>query len=164
MFRDNNVTGTEYTLGVPSGEYRIWVKAISAYDNSSGLWSRPVEFSVVEFDDTSQPEESPVDVVLTGKSDFVLTWMVDRVTETGHDEKAKQDAVAETAQMMARASVSRDVIGIASNGHAVGIASSASEVLDQSYELLNNLMTPLGQTSPITSVLDFTRAEEHKHD
>lgn len=62
VLRENAATGTSHTFAtaLSSGDYRVWVKAIDADSNSfqSGLWSRPLDFSVADTDERSRANDS----------------------------------------------------------------------------------------------------------
>ncbi|MEZ6041530.1 MAG: CHRD domain-containing protein [Planctomycetaceae bacterium] len=64
VIREDQLTSTSFTSSSPLsvGSYRVWVKAIDAQSNlfSSGWWSRPISFQVV---DAATPEGS--DALLT---------------------------------------------------------------------------------------------------
>ena len=155
VFRDNNLTATEYTIDVPSGEYRIWVKAISADDDFSGFWSRPVEFSVTQTKDRLQQGKSPLDVMLIDTVSFLPTVTPDVLPANRHDEDVTKDTVAENAEVNDSETEMQSSISISSVDHDVVLGSQAGEVPDHSHELLDNLMTTLGETAPRTCVLDF---------
>lgn len=54
VIRRDNLTGTSFTTSsaLTAGTYRAWIKAIDATSNafSSGLWSRPFDFTVAASD------------------------------------------------------------------------------------------------------------------
>ncbi|MCP4784404.1 MAG: hypothetical protein GY878_12710, partial [Fuerstiella sp.] len=160
VFRDNNLTATEHTLDVSPGEYRIWVKAISAADNFSGFWSRPVEFSVARVDDRLQQEKSILDVMLIDKASFLPTVMRGLLNENRHDEDVTKDTVVQNVEVNDSEAAEQSLISISSVDHDVVLGSQAGEDPDHSHELLDNLMTTLGETAPSTCVLDFVREEE----
>lgn len=62
VLREDAATGTSHTFStaLSSGNYRVWVKAIDADSNSfqSGLWSRPLDFSVADTEEHSRAEQS----------------------------------------------------------------------------------------------------------
>lgn len=157
IFRDNNLTATEYTLDVPSGEYRIWVKAISAADDFSGFWSRPVEFSVTKTKDRLQQGKSTLDVTLIHNASFLPTVTPGVLPENRRDEDVTNDTVAENAEVSDSETEMQSSISISSADHDVALGSQAAEASDHPRELLDNLMTTLGETSPSTCLLDFVR-------
>ena len=61
VIREDNVLTNSFTPGSPlaSGNYRVWVKAINASDNTSGYWSAPVDFTITAVDEGStKPTDS----------------------------------------------------------------------------------------------------------
>ena len=160
VFRDNNLTGTEYTLNIPFGEYRIWVKAISAADNSSGFWSSPTEFSVTQTKDRLQQGKSTLDVTLIDNVGFLPTVTPGLLNENRHDEDVTNDTVAETAEVNDSETEMQSSISISSVDHDVALGSQAGEDPEYSNDLIDYLMTTLGETSPRTCVLDFVREQK----
>jgi hypothetical protein len=63
VIREDNLTGTSFTpsSALASGSYRVWVKAISADDNVTGIWSDPVSFTITAVTD----EDAGPDILLT---------------------------------------------------------------------------------------------------
>ena len=160
VFRDNNLTATEYTLDVSHGEHRIWVKAISAADDFSGLWSRPVEFSVTQTKDRLQQGKSTLDVTLIDNVGFLPTVTPDVLNENRHDEDVTNDTVAENAEVNDSETEMPSSISISPVDHDVALGSQAGEDPEYSHDLIDYLMTSLGETSPRTCVLDFVREQK----
>ena len=135
----------------------IWVKAISADDDFSGFWSRPVEFSVTQTKDRLQQGKSPLDVMLIDTVSFLPTVTPDVLPANRHDEDVTKDTVSENAEVNDSEPVQQNVIRIPSADPDVGFGSPAGGVPDDSHELIDNVMITLGETSPRTCVLDFAR-------
>ena len=57
VIREDNLVGTSYEAPAPmaAGNYRFWVKAINAADNTSGFWSQPTNFTIVNADQFTLP-------------------------------------------------------------------------------------------------------------
>lgn len=61
IYRDESLTETQFLpkFQFDPGSYRVWVKAISSSDNSSGIWSNKASFVIAKIDDDSMiPEET----------------------------------------------------------------------------------------------------------
>ena len=157
VFRDNNLTATEYTLDVAPGEYRIWVKAISADDDFSGFWSHSAEFSIARINHSLQQEKSRLDVTLIDNVGFLPTVTPDLLSDNRQEADVTHETVAETAEVNDSEPVQQNVIRIPSADPDVGFGSPAGGVPDDSHELIDNVMITLGETSPRTCVLDFAR-------
>lgn len=75
VIREDSLTTTSFTpvVALPEANYRVWVKAIdSATDDfNSGLWSRPVNFTVVVASNLDSEEQDNLAPVLTLLSDRV---------------------------------------------------------------------------------------------
>jgi hypothetical protein len=165
VFRDNNLTATEYTLDVAPGEYRIWVKAISADDDFSGFWSRSAEFSIARINHSLQQEKSRLDVTLIDNVGFLPTVTPDLLSDNRQEADVTHETVAETAEVNDSEPVKQNVIRIPSADPDVGFGSPAGGVPDDSHELIDNVMITLGETSPRTCVLDFAReGSQHSAD
>jgi hypothetical protein len=63
VIREDNLTGTSFTpsSALASGSYRVWVKAISADDDVTGIWSDPISFTITAVTD----EDEGADILLT---------------------------------------------------------------------------------------------------
>lgn len=57
VLREDHVATTHYTMSrsLEGGNYRVWVKAISAVDDSSGVWSRAQDFTIVNITQLVSP-------------------------------------------------------------------------------------------------------------
>ena len=120
----------------------------------------PVEFSVARVDDRLQQEKSTLDVMLIDKVSFLPTVMPSLLNENRHDEEVTKDTVVQNVEVNDSEAAEQSLISISSVDHNVALGSPAGEDHEYSHELLDNLMTTLGETAPSTCVLDFVREEE----
>ena len=60
VFREDDLLTTSYTTPstMAAGSYRAWVKAINASDNSTGIWSNPLDIIVVNTDTFIMPDDA----------------------------------------------------------------------------------------------------------
>jgi hypothetical protein len=65
VIREDNITGTSFTptAALASGNYRVWVKAINSADNTTGFWSRPIDFTIAAVTEDAESDLQQFEVV-----------------------------------------------------------------------------------------------------
>ena len=97
IISDNMITGTAYTstTQLAPGDYRYWVRAISA-TSQNGAWSDPVRFTIVSLDnDQEQPSRDVLLVSSAGLSEWTSESLTSAVpAELLGDTEQEQRSVA----------------------------------------------------------------------
>ena len=95
MIREDNLASTSYEAPAPmaAGNYRFWVKAINAADNTSGFWSEPTDFTIVNTEQfASRQRCRTVDATVQLNGNSLLASLLDVLSEAEEDEYSSNNS------------------------------------------------------------------------